>query len=54
MGPVPVMPGTSYTLPASGTDTLYAQWDPNTVTLAYARMVVRGLRMIRVVIRSVM
>ena len=25
----------SYTLPASGTDTLYAQWDPNTVTLAY-------------------
>ncbi|HAI63893.1 MAG TPA: hypothetical protein DCM13_03315, partial [Acidimicrobiaceae bacterium] len=24
-----------YTLPASGTDTLYAQWDPNTVTLAY-------------------
>ena len=27
--------GSSYTLPASGTDTLYAQWDPNTVTLAY-------------------
>ena len=25
----------TYTLPASGTDTLYAQWDPNTVTLAY-------------------
>ena len=35
MAPVPVMPGTTYTLPASGTDTLYAQWDPNTVTLAY-------------------
>ena len=28
--------GSSYTLPASGTDTLYAQWDPNTVTLAYS------------------
>ena len=35
MAPVLVMPGTTYTLPASGTDTLYAQWDPNTVTLAY-------------------
>ena len=28
--------GSTYTLPASGTDTLYAQWDPNTVTLAYS------------------
>ena len=36
MGPVTdYAAGSSYTLPASGTDTLYAQWDPNTVTLAY-------------------
>ena len=44
----------SYTLPASGTDTLYAQWDPNTVTLAYDANGGSGLRVIRVVIRSVM
>ena len=36
MAPVPDYAGNDpYTLPASGTDTLYAQWDPNTVTLAY-------------------
>ena len=27
--------GATYTLPNSGTDTLYAQWQINTVTLAY-------------------
>ena len=43
-----------YTLPASGTDTLYAQWDPNTVTLAYDANGGSGVRMIRVVMRSVM
>ena len=46
--------GSSYTLPASGTDTLYAQWDPNTVTLAYGANGGSGAPVIRVVMRSVM
>ena len=37
-----------------GTDTLYAQWDPNTVTLAYSANGGSGAPVIRVVMRSVM
>jgi uncharacterized repeat protein (TIGR02543 family) len=34
-GNVNYLAGDTYTLPSSGTDTLYAQWQINTVTLAY-------------------